>query len=77
VRRVAIAAVMILLLHESAFAQSKSGPATVRSDAERKQDAEIDKAYQEAVKRSNLGVHPAKADPWQTVRPADGDNAKH
>ena len=76
-RRVAIAAVMILLLHESAFAQSKAGPATVRSDAERKQDAEIDKAYQDAVKRSNLGARPAKVDPWQTVRPADTDNAKH
>jgi hypothetical protein len=73
-RTVIIAAVMIALLPASAYSQHK--PATTRTDEQKKQDAEIEKAYQEVTKGSK-GQGPAKPwDPWQTVRPAAADSPK-
>jgi hypothetical protein len=70
------AATIIALLTTSAYAQQENkAPLTRRSDAEKKNDAEIDKAYRAATDR---GQTPApKTDPWQTVRPATGDKPKH
>jgi hypothetical protein len=76
VKKFAIAAIVIALLPASAYAQQKKGPPTARTDSEKKRDAEIDQAYRQAIKRTDEGVKPAKVDPWQSVRPADGDSAK-
>jgi hypothetical protein len=77
VRRLAIAAIMIVLLPASAFAEEEHGPATARTDSEKKSDAAIDKAYQDAVKRMDGSGKPVKVDdPWQTIRPAPSDGAK-
>jgi hypothetical protein len=75
-RRVAIAAVMIALLPVSAYPQENAGPPTARTDREKKDDAAIDKAYQDAVKRTGNKGQAAKSDPWQTVRPAGADSTK-
>jgi hypothetical protein len=62
-------------LPASAYSQA-AGPPTARTDKEKKQDAEIDKAYEDAVKREADKKTPVAADPWQTVRPATTDNTK-
>ena len=69
-----IAAVFIALLPRPALAQAK-GPATDRTEADKRKDAEIDKAYRDALKR-NSGTPAPKADPWQTIRPANTDAPK-
>ena len=77
-RTVIIAAMMIALLPASAYSQEHQ-PATTRTDAQKKADAEIEKAYQQATKgmKGQATSAPAKPwDPWQTVRPATGDSAK-
>ncbi len=78
-RTVAVAAVMIALLPASAYSQGDAPPPkTTRTDQQKKEDAEIEKAYQEMMKRSKgqAAPAPAKTDPWQTVRPAGGDSTK-
>jgi hypothetical protein len=75
-RTVIIAAVMIALLPATAYSQEHK-PATRRTDEQKKQDAEIEKAYEEVTKGMKSQAAPAKPwDPWQTVRPtptpADG-----
>jgi hypothetical protein len=68
------AATIIVLLTTSAYAQESKAPLTRRSDSEKKNDADIDKAYRAATDR---GQNPApKIDPWQTVRPATADKPK-
>jgi len=68
------AATIIALLTTSAYAQESKAPLTRRSDSEKKNDADIDKAYRAATDR---GQTPApKIDPWQTVRPAPPDKPK-
>ncbi len=66
-----------LLLPGSAHAQQQQGPLTVRTDAQKKQDAAIDRAYQDAVKRSNSSgkttATTTKQDPWQDVRAPAGN----
>jgi hypothetical protein len=76
-RRLIIAAMMIALLPAAAYSQQDKGPATVRSDKEMKDDATIDKAYQDTVKRMGGNAKAPKSDPWQTVRPAADDSTKH
>jgi len=66
---------MIAILPVSAYAQDK-GPLTVRSDAEKKKDAEIEKAYKDAIKRTGNDAKAAPSDPWQSVRPSATDNTK-
>lgn len=75
-RTFAIAAMMIALLSASAVAQQQQGPRTTRSDADKQTDAEIDKAYQKAVKSTAGQSAPASNDPWKVVRPPSGGNDK-
>lgn len=58
-----------------AHAQQQQGPLTIRTDSQKKQDAAIDRAYQDAVKRSKAGGKSAATakDPWQDVRPPSGN----
>jgi hypothetical protein len=72
-RRFIVATVLIAFLPASAYSQA---PATARTDKERKEDAEIDKAYEDATKRIQDKKQPLATDPWQTVRPATSDNTK-
>ncbi len=76
-RTVTIAAMMIALLPAIAYSQDHK-PATTRSDEQKKEDAEIEKAYREVMKggKGQVAPAPAKTDPWQTIRPATGDSAK-
>jgi len=83
VRRLAIATIMLALLPASAYAQDDqanqddNGPPTARTRAELKNDAAIDKAYKDTMKRMNAYQKPVKSDdPWQTIRPAGSDSAK-
>ena len=76
-RTVTIAAMMIALLPATAYSQHQ--PATARTDAQKKEDAEIEKAYQEVTKGKKGQAAPAKTDPWDpwhTIRPAAGGSAK-
>ena len=76
-RTFAIAAMMIALLSASAVAQQQQrGPKTTRSDADKQTDAEIDKAYQKAVKSTAGQSEPAYSDPWKVVRPPSGGSDK-
>ncbi len=77
-RRLVIAAIMMVLLPAAAYAQDNKdkGPLTVKSEKEKKIDAEIDKAYQESLKREGGIKQPVKVDPWQAIRPAGDDSAK-
>jgi len=69
-----IAATMIVLFPVVAHAQQNKGPLTARTEAEMKRDKEIDKAYQEQMKRSGAGKEQAaKSDPWKVVRPTGSD----
>jgi hypothetical protein len=70
-----MAAAMIAVLPAPAYAQDK-GPPTVRSDQEKKRDAEIEKAYKDAIKRTGNAAPAAPSDPWQSVRPSPADNTK-
>ena len=74
-RTVTIAAMMIAILPASAYSQGHQ-PATTRTDEQKKEAAEIDKAYQQVTKGMKAAPAPAKTDPWQTIRPAAGDSAK-
>jgi hypothetical protein len=66
---------IIALLPAPASAQAPKGAATERTDADKKKDAEIDRAYRDALKR-NSAAPAAKADPWGTIRPANTDTTK-
>jgi|HubBroStandDraft_5_1064220.scaffolds.fasta_scaffold936285_2 hypothetical protein len=68
-------AMMIAVVPVSAYAQDK-GPLTNRSDKEKKRDAEIEKAYKDAIKRTGDDKPAAPSDPWQSVRPPATDNTK-
>ena len=52
-------------------AQQNQGPPTRRTDAQKKEDADIDQAYRNATRGGPATA--AKVDPWSKVRPADGD----
>jgi hypothetical protein len=75
-RRLTIAAIMIALLPAPAYPQEGNAPITARTDKEKKADAAIEKAYEEALKRQGGNGPAAKSDPWQTIRPAGNDNTK-
>ena len=74
-RTVTIAAMMIALLPAIAYSQDHK-PATSRTDEQKKEAADIEKAYQQVTKGVKPAPAPAKTDPWQTIRPATGDSAK-
>jgi hypothetical protein len=70
-RALTVTAMIVAFLTTSAFAQSEK-QTTRRSDAEKKEDAEVDKAYK-AVTGGGQAPAVPKKDPWQTVRPATAD----
>ena len=63
-----IAAILFALATVPAAAE---GQTTRRSDAQKKEDKEVDDAYRNAT-RGGPAAAP-KADPWSKVRPADND----
>jgi hypothetical protein len=70
-------ALVATLLPAIAYAQDNKGPPTARSDSEKKRDAEIDKAYRDAIRNTSDSGKGVKTDPWQTIRPANSsDNTK-
>ena len=74
-RRIAIAAIVLGLLPATAYSQEEQQQKpTLRTDAQKREDAEIEKAYKEMIGRTKGQAQPApaKPDPWQTVRPAAG-----
>jgi hypothetical protein len=75
-KRLTIATVIIAL---TMFAYSQQGNAqiTERTDKEKKEDAAIEKAYEDSLKREKSNGPTVKSDPWQTIRPGAGDNPKH
>jgi hypothetical protein len=75
-KKLVIAAMMISLFPASAYSQKDKGPPTTRTEKEMKEDSEVDKAYQETMKRSGSNGQTAKSDPWQTIRPAGTDSTK-
>jgi hypothetical protein len=79
-RRLAIAAA-IALWTVPAYAQLGIGGGgdqqrnrTRYTDEERKKEAEVEKAYKDAVKNTR-GANSETYDPWRTIRPA-GETAK-
>ena len=74
-----IASVMIALLPATAYSQEQQSekPTSLRSKAQKNEDAAIEKAYQEMINRTKRQPKsaPAKSDPWHSIRPAD-DSAK-
>ena len=73
-KKIVIAAMLCVLAPTFAYAQ-RTGPPTARDDKEKKEDSAIDKAYRDAVKRTDPGKS-TKIDPWQSVRPAPNDSTK-
>jgi hypothetical protein len=78
-----IAATMMTLLPATAYSQmgrpedpSRTQSPFARTEAQKKKDAEVEKAYQETLKRDKEHAAPVKADPWQSIRPAGDDTAK-
>jgi hypothetical protein len=53
----------------------ESAALTARSEAQKKDDEAIDRAYRAAT-RGDRGPA-AKVDPWAAVRPADNDKKRH
>jgi hypothetical protein len=77
-RTVAVAALTIALLPATAYSQEHEPP-TRRTEEQKKQDAEIEKAYQEVQKGIKAQTPSSNYDPWGTVRqqqPAASDKAK-
>jgi hypothetical protein len=52
-------------------AVAADGPPTAKTDAQKKEDREIDKAYRAAIRGEPATT--AKVDPWGKVRPAESD----
>jgi hypothetical protein len=78
-RTFAIVAVILGLLSATAYSQQEEQkPTSLRSEAQKKEDVEIEKTYREMINRTKGQVKsaPAKTDPWQSVRPSPGDTAK-
>ena len=74
-RALTVTAMIIAFLTTSAFAQQSERQTTRRSDSEKKEDADIDKAYKAVTDRGQAPAAPKK-DPWQLVRPATTDKPK-
>jgi hypothetical protein len=75
-----IVALMITLLPATAYSQKGSQPTQPspfeRTAAQKKKDAEVEQAYQQSLKANKAQTPPAKIDPWQSVRPANANNAQ-
>lgn len=70
----AIILAILAPLVQPAFAE-ESAALTRRSDQQKKDDEEIDKAYKAATRGDQAPA--ARVDPWATVRPADSDKKRH
>ena len=66
------AAALMLVLSVPAFAQEESSKPTRRTDAQKQEDAAVDKAYRAATK-GDRNLPTVKVDPWRTVRSGDDD----
>jgi hypothetical protein len=73
----AIATMIIAFLAVPAYSQDGPPPPAARTDKQKKEDAAVEKAYEDVLKREKSNGPAVKSDPWQTVRPAGGDNTKH
>jgi hypothetical protein len=78
-----IAATMMTLLPATAYSQmgrqqdpSRNQSPFARTEAQKKKDAEVEKAYEEVLKSDKAHSAPAKVDPWQSIRPSGDDTAK-
>ncbi len=67
----AVTAVMVVLQSVPALAQDDSRP-TRRTDAQKQEDATVDKAYR-AETKGDRSLPIVKVDPWRTVRSAEDD----
>jgi len=76
-KRFAIATLIIAILTVPAYSQQGSAPITARTDKEKKEDAAVEKAYEDALKKDRSSAPAVKSDPWQTIRPTGGDSTKH
>jgi len=65
--RILMVALALAALSTPGYAQMSQ--TTARSDADKKKDAEADKAYRAMIK--NVPDRPRNTDPWQDVRGAD------
>jgi hypothetical protein len=80
-KKLIIIALMVTLLPAAAYSQRGSQPSGQpspfeRTAAQKKKDAEVEKAYQESLKSNKAQTPPAKIDPWQSVRPASANDAQ-
>ncbi|MGD0149004.1 MAG: hypothetical protein ABSB77_10490 [Xanthobacteraceae bacterium] len=78
-----IAATMMTLLPATAYSQmgrqqdpSRNQSPFARTEAQKKKDAEVEKAYEEVLKSDKAHSAPVKVDPWQSIRPSGDDTAK-
>ena len=69
--RILIVALALAALTAPSYAQMSQ--TTARSDADKKKDAEADRAYRAMIK--NVPDKPRNTDPWQDVRGADATAA--
>ena len=69
--RILMVALALAALSTPGYAQMSQ--TTARSDADKKKDAEADKAYRAMIK--NVPDKPRNTDPWQDVRGADATAA--
>ncbi len=67
----AVTAVMVVLQSVPALAQEDNKP-TRRTNAQKQEDAAVDKAYRAATK-GDRSLPMVKVDPWRTVRSAEDD----
>lgn len=73
-KRFAIVTMIFALATGPALAQQR---ATSRTDEQKKQDAEVDRAYQKTMQAIGSNKGPAApADPWGNVRPAQSNTTK-
>jgi hypothetical protein len=61
----------ILFALASLPASAQERQTTARSDAQKKEDKEVDEAYRHATRGGPTSA--AKVDPWGKVRPAEND----
>jgi len=68
-----VTALAVVLPSASVFAQDEGGSRpTRRTDAQKQEDANVDKAYRAATK-GDRNLPTVKVDPWRTVRSGDDD----
>jgi hypothetical protein len=74
-----IGAVIAALLSAAAYSQEgEEKPTSLRTKAQKNEDAAIERAYQDMIGRTKEQAKsaPGKMDPWQKIRNAPTDSAK-